>query len=214
MADSSRQATLPAASAVTAVSPTTAPSAVALKGALLKDVDIPGSKEVPIWDQGESQQLENAASCAAFAAEEEAAELNEVEGADLELMMGQTRHMYGSTAMLGSVEEMRASVAAFGDQAAATCLRDMFRSGLESAGLRVLGMTAEATSIEIADGAGLVSVKGSLLVGPREALVGAELLAFRRGTVLVIVSAISFDGDSVGGVAESLARKIEARLPG
>ena len=56
--------------------------------------------------------------------------------------------------------------------------------------------------------------KGSLLIGPREALVGSELLAFRRGTVLIIVSAISFDGDSMGGVSESLARKIEARLPG
>lgn len=206
----------PAATAsITAPTSSTLPPKDALEELLLTEADIAGS-EAP-WSSTRTGGAIDGPACDALGPLARTPDPNHVLGPELRLTLGRAERFYSSEATTGPPEQVAAFVSAFAADAGTTCARNILGTiQQEFPGLSVVNPEAEATRVNIADGGTLVTAKGQLLGGrgtTGPVPMGMDIVVFRRGGVLVIVSTIVFFTETVPGDTSELARKIARRLP-
>lgn len=189
----------------------TTKGAAAVKEALLTPADIPGStvSTSPSSDSDFS-------GCFPGNPLGVKTDPNEVKGPDLELVDGTVQRQYGSSARAATTEQATAFVTTFGTQAGSACVLQAFKSSLandpSTASLNPSGLMGSVKTAAVADGGAVLTVAGSL-VGPDGPVpVSIDLLAFRKGSTVILLSAGAVLGAAVPNQSVELAQKVAGRL--
>lgn len=203
--------TTTAAVTTTVAATTTTRAAEALRAALLTPADVPGSvvSTSPPSDADFGACFPgNPIGAKAFP--------GEVEGPDLELTEGNVQRQYSSAARQGTADQARDFVTTFSSEQAVQCVVNAFKSFITSdpdpPKLDPSNLTGKAADAPVADDAGVLTVSGSLVAGTQSIPIGVELLVFRKGSTVVLVSAGAVQGPVVAGQAVELAQKVAGRL--
>lgn len=189
---------------------TTVSSAV-LKAALLMPADVPGStvSTTPPDDLDVS---------ACFPGNPLGAKGDpaQVASPDLELTKGKTDLTYSSSARSATVEQATSFVTTFRSPAGSACVLSVVKSVINDPNppkVDASGLTGTPSDAAVADGGALLAVRGNIKGRAGGFPVDAEMVAFRKGSVVVLLSAGALGGPKVPGQALALAQKIAGRLP-
>ncbi len=189
----------------------TSKSGEALRAALLTVADVPGATVAT--SSPNDFDLSTCVSGNTFAAKSDP---SEVKSPGLELTEGAVNRQFGSKARQGTPEQAKAFVTAFASPSVSACVLDAFKAfvGQDPTPPKVdaSGLTGTATAAAVADGGGVLSIKGDLKVGTDVASVDSDLLVFQKGSVVVFVSVSAVGGPKAPGKSLELARKIAGRL--
>lgn len=141
---------------------------------------------------------------------------NEVAGPDLEVVQGTVTREYSSAARQATPEQASAFVANLATAAGSACAVNVLKASVSSdpppPKVDPAGLTGAVTPLAIGDGAALLALTGNLTVDVTPTPTGVELLAFRKGSVVVIVSAVAMQGPTIAGQTVELALKVAGRL--
>jgi hypothetical protein len=185
--------------------------AAALKAALLTAADVPGST-VSTSTSTDS----DFSGCFPGNPLGVKTDPNEVKGPDLELVDGTVQRQYGSSARGATTEQATAFVTTFATQAGSACVLQAFKSSITSdpttSTLDPSGLTGSGKNAAVADGGAVLTVAGNL-VGPDGPVpVSIDLLAFRKGSTVILLSVGAVQGPPVPNQSIELAQKIAGRL--
>jgi hypothetical protein len=141
---------------------------------------------------------------------------NEVKGPNLELVDGNVQRQYGSSARAATPEQGTSFVTTFATQAGSACVLQAFKSSISgdpsTSKLDASALTGTGKAAEVADGGAVLTVAGNL-VGPDGPIpVSIDLLAFRKGSTVILLSVGAVQGPPVPNQSIDLAQKIAGRL--
>jgi len=188
-------------------------SADAIKAALLTPADVPGSTV------STSASSDDADFSACFPGNPLGGKAfpNEVEVPELELSDGAVQRQYSSGARQATEAQAREFVTTFGSESGSQCVLNAFKSFISNdpspPQLDPSGLTAKVSDVPVADDGALLNISGNLTSGAQATPIAVDLLAFRKGGIVVLMSAGAVQGPLVPGQAVQLAQKIAGRLP-
>ena len=198
-----------AATSTTVAATSTTRSPDALKAALLTQADVPGSTV-------STSPPSDADFSACFPGNPLGGKdfPNEVESPDLELTQGTVQRQYTSGARQATPDQARDFVTTFSSEPGSQCVLNAFKTFISSPPnpLDASGLTAKVSSASIADAGGVLSISGNLKSGAESVPIAADLVAFRKGPIVVLLSVGSVQGPTAPGQAVELAQKIAGRL--
>jgi len=189
---------------------TTAKNAAALRAALLTAADVPGT--IP----GPAAKETDLGPCFAGNPVSVKSNPNEVVGPSLGIVQGRVRRSFESNATEAGPKQAAAYVATFSSPAGSACVIDAIKKAISSQSgpkADASGMAGSVKAVAIADGGAVLAVKGSVKVNGAPAPAALDLVVFRKGQVVVLVSAGAFGGTTTPNQAVELARKVNGRLP-
>jgi len=204
--------TTAASTTTTLPATTTSPrSAASLGAALLTAADVPGATPTPATP-GDL----DLSPCFPGNPLGARVDPSEVDGPDLELVQGRIQREYSSRARQSTPEQAAAFVATVGSPAGSACVLNALKASIGSdpppPRIDAAGLAGVVTPVDIGEGAALVALNGSLTSDGAPTPAGFELLAFRKGPVVVVLLASAVQGPSLPGQAIGLALSIARRL--
>jgi hypothetical protein len=195
-------------------SPTTAAttkSPEALKAALLSPADVPGS--TVSTSPGTDADLSACFPGNPLGGKDFP---GEVEGPDLELTEGDVQRQYGSSLRQATEDQAKEFVSTFSSEKGSQCVLNSFKTAISSdpspPKLDPSGLTGKVADASVADDGAVLTVSGNLTAGGQSVPIGVELLAFRKGSTVVLMSAGAVQGPAKRGQAVELAQKVAGRL--
>lgn len=196
------------ATSVAPVTATTRPAA-ALRAALLSAPDLPGATE----STASPDDLDLAA-CFPGNPLGAKADPNEVDSPDFDLTQRGVERSYSSSARQATPEQASAFVAALLTPAGTECVLNAIKAAIneEPPAADVSGLKATATKAAVGDGGATVAVRGVIKGEGRSARIEADMVAFAKGPVVVLITASAIDGAVVPDQGVELAQKVAGRL--
>ena len=185
-------------------------AAAALRGALLTAADVPGAAPGPM------EKATDVSSCFPGNPVGARNNPNEVAVPTLGIVQGRLQRTYRSSAIGAGPEQASGYVATFASPAGTACLINVIKAVIASrskAGVDPSGLSGAVKPVAVADGGALLTVKGNLRSKGASTPAAFDLLVFRKGNLVIVVSAIVLGGAPVPGQAQELAQKIAVRLP-
>jgi hypothetical protein len=193
----------------TSLSPPTSIDVPAVRAALLRTTDVPGSAVAA----STSRQQFDFASCLPNA--QSYADLTA--GPDLDLTSGRVRRQYSSSASRAAPDQAAALVTTFGSPGGSACVVTAIKSVLShdpsAANVDPSGLTGRGSAAAVADSGVVLTISGSLRASGKAVPTEIELLAFHKGPLIVLLFATTFYGSAVPGQVVNLGRTIAGRLP-
>lgn len=198
----------------TSVVPTTATTrpAAALRAALLTAADVPGSKE----DKEPTKPEDQLDLAACFPGNPLGAknDPNEVTSPDFDLTQRSVERTYSTSARQATPQQAAAFVATLLTPAGTDCVLNAIKAEIneEPPPADLSGLKATSTIAAIADGGATVAVRGVLKGEGRSVRIEADMVAFSKGGVLVLLTASAAGGGVIPNQGVELAQKVAARL--
>jgi len=194
---------------------TTTISPAVLKAALLTPADVPGSKVSTSPPSTDNTDLSACFPGNPLGAKNDPSEVN---GPDLELTQRLVGRGYSSNAQTATPEQGAAFVTTLATPEGAACVLAAMKKEIadDPSPPRAdpSGLTATSKAVAIADGGAVLTLKGNIAYDNKKVVaVEVELIAFRKGGVVVFMDADAFMGPVVPGQGVALAQKIASRLP-
>lgn len=141
---------------------------------------------------------------------------NQAVGPTLRIVQGRVQRTYSSSATDAGPKQAADYVATFSSPAGSACLINAIKTAIGSrAGPKTdaAGLTGSVKPLAVADGGAVLAVRGNLKVNGSPLPAAVELVVFRKGQVVVLVSAGAIGGPIVANQAADLARRLAGRLP-
>jgi hypothetical protein len=140
----------------------------------------------------------------------------EVDGPDLELTEGQVQRQYSSGLRQATKDQAESFVTTFASEQGSQCVLNSFKSFISSdpspPKLDPTRLTGKVADASVADDAAVLTISGNLTAGTQSIPIAIELLAFRKGSSVVLMSAGAVQGPAKPGEAVELAKKVAGRL--
>lgn len=189
-----------------------APPVDTLKGALLVPDDVPGSRPA-------ASQAKDFDYSACFPGNPLGAVSypGEVESTDLEVLQGGVRRTFSSAVRPATAEQATEFLATLSSAAGSACVVDALKKGIAGGGptpaVDASSLTGTASTADVADGASVLSIGGNLTTATATVPAAFNLVFFRKGSLLGVVTVGGVGGPGVPDQAVELAQKVASRLP-
>jgi len=186
------------------------PGSLATK--LLSPADVPGSTPSPA-----SSGSADLSACFPGNPLGAKADPSQVTGPDLSVTdASAVEHQYGSSARQATPEQVTAFLSAFASPAGSACALNAYKAAItdnpKPPKFDASGLTGPVTVVAVGDGGVVLALSGDLVTDGNTVPALFDLLLFRKGSLLVSLSASTLGGPAVPGQAVELGSKIAARL--